>query len=89
MNKVITKEERENLTMLKADIEELVSGGTSEQTAKIVAGRNYIEYLLDTIDEMEKEIERLKDSIERHRRDVWGDGVIEHDSDVTLYEVLK
>ena len=57
---MITKEERENLTMLTADIEELVSGGTSEQTAKIVAGRNYIEYLHDTIDDMEAEIERLK-----------------------------
>ena len=57
---MITKEERENLTMLKADIKELVSGGTSEQTAKIVAGRNYIEYLHDTIDDMEAEIERLK-----------------------------
>jgi len=76
--------------------------------------KNFIDFLkkektcretqrLDTIDEMEVEInhgveiiaclrhevKRLKDSIERHRRDVWGDGVVEHGDDVTLYEVLK
>ena len=35
------------------------------------------------------EVERLRESIERHRQDVWGDGVVQHDSDITLYEVLK
>jgi NMD protein affecting ribosome stability and mRNA decay len=37
---------------------------------------------------LREEIERLRDAIEKHRRDVWGDREVEHDSDIALYAVL-
>ena len=66
----------------------------AEQAAKIERLRGIIKNEKQKVKRWRKEaqgheVERLRESIERHRQDVWGDGVVEHVDDVTLYEVLK
>ena len=44
--------------------------------------------LRKSIKETERREKVLREDIEKHRHDVWGDSAVKHDSDVELYAAL-
>lgn len=45
--------------------------------------------LIAAAPELLAELDRLREAIETHRRNVWGAGPVEHDEDRELYAVLE
>ncbi len=43
----------------------------------------------DRVQELETENARLREAIETHRRNVWGDKAVGHSEDRDLYEALE